>query len=124
MTTASHLASGAADPALAAITIMGSGRIGPTITALIGLAALVLAARRLARARHHDRAVSQIPGDRPLALVLGVAAVVLGGVFLAAADSGPGTGDGVVGSGAAIIFGVLAIGLDRFAAGRRATEAI
>ena len=33
------------------ITIMGSGRLGPTITALLGLAAAVLGARALARAR-------------------------------------------------------------------------
>ena len=36
-------------PTMATITIMGSGRLGPTITALLGLAAAVLGARALVR---------------------------------------------------------------------------
>jgi hypothetical protein len=117
-----HLASGHADSTLATITIMGSGRIGPTITALLGLTATALAARALARARRPtDRPASLALGDRPLALWLGLAAILLGGIFLAAADSGPGTGDGVVGSGAAIVLGALAVGLDRIAAAQRLT---
>jgi hypothetical protein len=108
------------DSVLAAITIMGSGRVGPTITALLGLTAMVLAARALARARgHRDPRTSLVPDGRPTALLLGAAAVLLGGIFLAAADSGPGTGDGVVGSAAAIVLGILAIGLDRIAAAQR-----
>ena len=102
---------------LASITIMGSGRLGPTITALLGLAAAVLGARALARARRPaDRTSSAAPDHRPTALLLGLSAVLLGGLFLAAADGGPGTGNGVVGSAAAIVLGSIAIGLDRLAA--------
>ena len=102
---------------LAAITIMGSGRIGPTITALLGLAAAVLGARALTRARRPaDRISSAAPDDHPTALLLGLSAVLLGGLFLAAADGGPGTGNGVVGSAAAIVLGSIGIGLDRLAA--------
>lgn len=36
---------------LGAITIFGSGRLGPTLTALVGLAGVVLAVRAFARAR-------------------------------------------------------------------------
>lgn len=102
---------------LSAITIMGSGRLGPTITALLGLAAAVLGARALARARRPAGRISTDTRDqRPTALLLGLLAVLLGGVFLAAADGGPGTGNGVVGSAAAIVLGSIAIALDRFAA--------
>lgn len=105
---------------LASITIMGSGRLGPTITALLGLAAAVLGARELSRARRSaDRISLDAPRHRPTARLLGLAAVILGGLFLAAADGGPGTGNGVVGSAAAIVFGSIAIGLDRLAASQR-----
>jgi hypothetical protein len=101
----------------AAITIMGSGRLGPTITALLGLAAAVLGVRVLARARRRaDRISTDAGGQRPTALLLGGAAVLLGALFLATADGGPGTGNGVVGSAAAIVLGSVAIGLDRGAA--------
>ena len=112
-----------APPTPAAITIMGSGRLGPTITALLGLAAAVLAARALARARRPaDRISSADRDDRPTALLLGLAAVLLGGLFLGAADGGPGTGNGVVGSAAAIVFGSIAIVLDRLAARNEAAS--
>ena len=55
-----------------------------------------------------------------MALLLGLAALLLGVVFLAAADGGPGNGDGVVGSAAAIVLGLVAIGLDRSTAMLRA----
>jgi hypothetical protein len=104
----------------ASITIMGSGRLGPTITALIGLSAVVLGARALARAQ---RPSDQLLGDaRPTALLLGAPAVLLGALFLAAADGGPGTGNGVVGSAAAIVLGAIAIGLDQFARRRRSSR--
>ena len=107
-------------PTMAAITIMGSGRLGPTITALLGLAAAVLGGRALVRARRPgDRLSSDVRHHRPTILLLGTSAVLLGGLFLAAADGGPGTGNGVVGSAAAIVLGLVAIGLDRFAAGQR-----
>lgn len=110
----------AAQPTLAALTIMGSGRLGPTITALLGLAATVLGARALARARRPgDRISSDVRDHRPAALLLGMSAVLLGGLFLATADGGPGTGNGVVGSAAAIVFGFVAIALDRFVAMQR-----
>ena len=109
-----------APPTLAAITIMGSGRLGPTITALLGLAATVLGARAFARARRPaDRISSGAPDHQPTAFLLGLSAVLLGGLFLAAADGGPGTGNGVVGSAAAIVLGSIAIGLDRLTATRR-----
>ena len=102
--------------AIAAITILGSGRLGPTLTALLGLVGVALGARALTIARGNGPG-----GDLPrsTALPVGVVALVLGALFLAAADGGPGSGDGVVGSGAAIVLGLIAIGLDRSAAKQR-----
>jgi hypothetical protein len=112
-----------APPTLATITILGSGRVGPTITALVGLAAAGLAARTLAQRRRPGApGPSTASAHRPTPSWLGAIAVLLGGVFLASADSGPGTGDGVVGSAAALVLGVLAIALDRLAATRAASS--
>jgi hypothetical protein len=110
---------GRAHGLVGAITIMGSGRLGPTITALLGFTAAGLGARALARGGRRDELTSPERGSQWHApLLLGIPAVVLGGVFLAAADGGPGTGNGVVASGAAIVLGCLAIMLDRLAARR------
>jgi len=115
--TASHLLP-------AAITIMGSGRLGPTLTALIGLAATVIGGRALARARRRSRSDTDAvaPGGRNgdvAALALGAISLVLGGLFLAAADGGPGTGNGVVGSFVAIVLGPTAMVLGGLARARR-----
>lgn len=106
-------------PPLFATAASGSGRLGPTIVALIGLAAAVMAARAFVRVRTSGRPSSRSVDARPITLSLGITAAVFGAYFLGEADSGPGTGDGVVGSGAAIVLGVLAIALDRSATRRR-----
>lgn len=101
---------------LGAIT-MGSGLLGPTIAALVGLAAAGFGARALLRARRLDHSTQPGSGRRRLTVLLfGLLAVLLGVVFLAAADGGLGTGNGVVGSAAAIGLGAVAVALDRLAA--------
>jgi hypothetical protein len=111
-------------PAFAAITIMGSGRLGPTVSALIGLIGTVIGGIALSRANR--RIGSDARGgairERTLAtaaLVAGAISVVCGGLFLATADGGPGTGNGVVGSVAALVLGVIAIVLGGLARTRR-----
>ena len=98
----------------AAITIFGSGRLGPTLTALLGLGGAIVGARALIAARR--RGAPAPDAHHPAALLLGLAALLLGVVFLAAADGGPGSGDGVVGSAVAIVLGLVAVALDRSAA--------
>lgn len=99
---------------VAAATDMSSGRFGPTLTAVLGLAAAVLGARAFTRARHPGSPPKFAGPDRPpTATLLGVVAMLLGGLFLATADGGPGTGNGVVGSIAAIVLGSVGIALDR-----------
>ena len=101
---------------VATITIGGSGRVGPTVAAMIGLTGTVTGALALARFKRRAPASTDIPSAdgnvRAAATVaLGVISLVLGGLFLAAADGGPGTGNGVVGSAAAIVLGPIAISL-------------
>lgn len=113
-----------APPTLAAITILGSGRLGPMITAQLGLAAAVIGVGTLTRARPPaDQTAWNARHHRPTALHLGLPAVLLGGVFLAAADGGPGTGNGVVGWAAAIVLGSVGIALDRLATTQRTRNA-
>ena len=98
-----------------AVSVPG-GRVGPTIAALVGLAAVVIGWRTF---RRHDRFTS-----RPATVVgIGVATVVAGVAFLVLADGGRGTGNGVVGSGAAITLGLAAILLGAFARTRRGPAA-
>lgn len=106
----------ALEPLLATITILGSGRLGPTLAAVIGLVGAVIGGRALARAR--DRASAGTAAGSTTArngateaVVLGLVSLGLGGLFLAAADGGPGTGNGVVGSIAALVLGPIAIAL-------------
>jgi hypothetical protein len=105
-TTTEHLAH-----SIVAASVPG-GRLGPTITALLGVAAVVAGWRTF---RRHDRFA--VP---PTTVVgLGAATFVAGVVFLALADDGPGSGNGVVGSAAAVMLGILAIVLGALALTQR-----
>ena len=53
-----------------------------------------------------------------MALVAGLIAVVNGGINLAIATGGPGTGNGVVGGAAALVLGVIAMVLGGLALAR------
>jgi hypothetical protein len=104
----------AVQPLLAAITIMGSGRLGPTVSALVAVVGTVIGAFALARARHRTDGDPPVDAARArtlgaAALALGSVSVLLGGVFLAATDGGPGTGNGVVASVAALVLGPVAL---------------
>lgn len=53
-----------------------------------------------------------------VAFVAGVLAMVNGGLVLAAADGGPGTGNGVVGGAVAVVLGLIAVSLGGLASSR------
>jgi hypothetical protein len=94
-----------------AVSVPG-GRVGPTIAALVGVVGVVIGWRTL---RRHGRFSS-----RPTTVVgIGVATVVAGVTFLVLADGGPGTGNGVVGSSAAVTLGLIAMVLGALARTRR-----
>ena len=94
-----------------AVSVPG-GRVGPTIAALVGIAAVVIGWRTF---RRHGRFSS-----RPTIVVgIGVATVVSGLTLLLLADGGPGTGNGVVGSAAAVTLGLVTTLLGALARTRR-----
>lgn len=111
------------EPVLAAITIFGSGRLGPTASAALGLVGAVLGGLALARSRRGTPAgtggaTTIERRGATAALVLGAVSVVLGALFLVTADGGPGTGNGVVGSLVALVVGPVAIVLGGLARSR------
>lgn len=94
-----------------AVSVPG-GRLGPTIAALVGLAAAALG---WATFRRHARLSS-----RPTTVIgIGAGSVAAGVAFLVLADGGPGTGNGVVGSIAAVTLGLVAIALGALTRARR-----
>lgn len=92
---------------VAAPTGMTSGRLGPTLTALVGLVGVIAGGLALARARR-DKA-----GNRAgtVALTTGAIAVPAGAWFAVTADGGPGTGNGIVGAWIAIALGLIGAAL-------------
>jgi len=92
----------------AAITVYGatSRRIWATIAVMLALIGVVIgglavyrAARRIG---NHGRRGAIV------ALVFGLIAVVNGGLVLAIATGGPGSGNGVIGAAAALVLGLIA----------------
>ncbi len=75
-----------------------AGRLWATSAALLGLVGAVIGGVALARGK-----------GAVVALALGLIAMGGGGVNLAVADGGPGTGNGVVGGALALMLGLLAM---------------
>ncbi|WP_433634815.1 DUF6223 family protein [Nocardia sp. CA-120079] len=91
----------------AAVTGMTSGRLGPSLTALVGLVGVVVGVLVLARVSRFGTGNER--RGAVLALVSGLLSLVLGSVFAATADGGPGTGNGIVGAWVAMAFGLIAL---------------
>jgi Family of unknown function (DUF6223) len=91
----------------AAVTGMTSGRIGPTLTALVGLAGVVIGSLALARIGRMGAGNGR--RGAMMALVSGLISLVLGSLFAATAAGGPGTGNGIVGSWAAMVLGLIGL---------------
>ncbi|MGC4895862.1 DUF6223 family protein [Micromonospora sp. DT31] len=78
-----------------------------TAAAVVALGGVVVGA--LALLRPATRAGDRAAGRRPVvAIAAGVIGVVAGGLVVATADGGPGTGNGIVGGYAALAFGPVA----------------
>lgn len=89
----------------AAVTGMTSGRLGPTLAALLGLIGVISGVLALTRSGERiDNGTKAIAGT---ALMAGLLSVVLGGLFTATADGGPGTGNGIVAAVTAVVLGVI-----------------
>ena len=100
-------------PILASTFAMSPGRLGATAAAVLGLVGTVIGGLALARSngRTHTTTDARAAGARSqgkLALVLGVLSAVLGVVYVATADGGLGTGNGLGGAIVAVALGLIA----------------
>ncbi|NMN96772.1 DUF6223 family protein [Antrihabitans stalactiti] len=90
-----------------AVSGITSGRVGPTITALVGLIGVVVGSLTLARAGRIGTGNAR--RGAIVALGSGLISVALGGLFAAMADGGPGTGNGIVGAYVAVVLGLIGL---------------
>jgi hypothetical protein len=84
---------------------IGSGRLVPTVAAVVGLIGVVLGGLALARSRRAGN------GKRGayVALVTGLISVIVGGLHAANSAGGFGTGNGLAGAIVAIVLGLIAV---------------
>jgi len=111
-------------PIVASTFAMSSGRLGATAAALLGLVGTVIGGLALARSNRRTRATTDggapdVRGRATMALVLGVLSTILGVVYVATADGGLGTGNGLGGAIVAVALGLIAIALGGLARTRR-----
>jgi len=99
---AALVAAGVSEPAATTVHGLTLRRLWATATATLALAGVVVGV--LAVARRNTRFASA-------ALLAGLIAAISGGVNLAVANGGPGSGNGVVGAAAAVVLGLLAAAL-------------
>ena len=87
---------------------LSTGRFLGALAAAVALAGVIVGGSSLARSAGRNRT-----GKRRalLALGAGVTSTVTGGLVVAAADGGPGTGNGIVGGFAALGLGLTATAL-------------
>ena len=81
-----------------------AARLWATTAALLGLAAVVVGGRALARSKRGG----DVRRGAGFALPAGLVSAVAGALNLAVADGGPGTGNGVVGGAMALLLGLAA----------------
>ncbi|WP_327000215.1 DUF6223 family protein [Dactylosporangium sp. NBC_01737] len=96
-----------AGPVQAAGYELGSGRLVPTVAAVIGLAGVVIGGLALARSAR-GAAVQTLA---VAALVAGLISAVVGGLHAANAGGGVGTGNGLAGAVVAVVLGLVAVAL-------------
>jgi len=108
----------------AAITVQGMTlrRLWATTAALLGLTGVIAGGLVAFRSTTGFRATT-VRFAASIALGAGLLAAVNGGLNLAVANGGPGTGNGVVGGAAAFVLGLIALALGgrALAHSRRAT---
>jgi len=95
----------------AATTVQGltPRRIWAIVALALGFAGVIAGSMALVRAAR--RLGNRGRNDAILALVTGALAVINGGLNLAVATGGPGSGNGVVGGAAAFVLGLIGIAL-------------
>jgi Family of unknown function (DUF6223) len=108
------------EPAASTVYGLTPRRLWATTVAVLALVGVVIGGLALARpASRFGTASGRLGAIVALvALVAGLIAVVNGGLNLAIANGGPGTGNGVVGGAAAFVLGLIALGIGGLALAR------
>jgi hypothetical protein len=100
----------------AGVSDMTAGRLGAITAAALALVGIFLAGRALARP-----AGGASPAPRT-SMIMGLAAIVLGGLVAVTSDGSVGTGNGLGGAIVAIVTGLVALGLGGLARARSGRE--
>lgn len=101
-----------AEPAATTVYGLTSRRLWASLAAGLALVGVVIGGLALARPASRfgiASAPSRFPLGASVALVAGLIAVTNGGLNLAIATGGPGTGNGVVGAAGAVVLGLIAM---------------
>ena len=104
------------DPAATTVRGMTPRRIWATTVVALGLAGVIVGSMALVRAAR--RVGKNERNGAILALAAGIVAVINGGLNLAVATGGPGTGNGVIGGAAAFVLGLIGMALGGLALSR------
>jgi len=83
---------------------IGSGRLLPSVAAVVGLAGVLIGRRALARSRHTEN--SKVKSWAVLALVLGLISLAIGILHAVNSAGGFGTGNGLAGAIVAMVLGL------------------
>ena len=109
------------EPAATTVYGLTSRRLWATMAAMLALAGVVIGGLALARPGSRLGTASApkgFPLGTSVALVAGLIAVLNGGLNLAVANGGPGTGNGVVGAAGALVLGLTAMAFGGLALAR------
>jgi len=110
------------EPAPTTVYGLTPRRLWATVADALGLAGVVIGSLSLVRPA--GRLGTSGRRGAIIALVAGLIAVVNGGLNLAIANGGPGTGNGVIGGAAALVLGIIAVALGGLALTRRRRTAL
>ncbi|MEV0597706.1 DUF6223 family protein [Streptomyces sp. NPDC050315] len=108
-----------AQPVAASVYTVSVGRVGASLSALVGFLGAVGGGLALARPARQGRTVSWARRNGAVtALAAGLIAVAVGGTVAATADGGLGTGNGLGGAYVAMFLGLIAVTLGGLARSR------
>lgn len=99
----------------AGVSDISAGRLGAIVAGVVGLIGIVIGGRALVRSASRSRSAGRT------GMMLGLVAMVLGGLIMATADGGLGSGNGLGGAVVAAVLGLVATILGWLARTRTAT---
>ena len=115
------VASHVSEPAATTVYGLTPRRLWATSAVLLAVLSVVIAWFALARPVNRG-GPERAPRRARAAMVVGLLAAVSGGLNLAVANGGPGSGNGVVGGAAAIVLGLTAVAIGELARRRVHTK--